>query len=96
MSILLPSGVACSVGSPFSQLTLAGKEVFLQSPGPGVRIVAFTEYTRSTGMDLVCYAYEQSRSDTADIAFRRFSGDNGRTWTCPSSRVDLARGRSGE
>ncbi len=62
---------------------LVSKEVFL--PGrPGVRVVAQAFHVRSRGQEMISRHSEQTKSDKADIAYQRFSGDNGRTWSSPS------------
>jgi hypothetical protein len=57
------------------------REVFLKSPAPGTGIGAFSYYTRPTGLELISRHNYATRSDTSDRAFRRFSPDNGRTWS---------------
>jgi hypothetical protein len=64
---------------------LVGKRVFLKCPRPGVRVVAFADYARAAGPDMISYSSEQTRSDASDIAFLRFSADNGRTWSDPQA-----------
>ena len=44
-------------------------------------MLAATYYTRPTGTELISIHQLMSRSDTVDVAFTRYSGDNGRTWT---------------
>ncbi len=72
-------------GSAPARLVFVGKEVFLQCPRSGVRVVGFADYARATGLDMISYSSEQTRSDTADIAYLRFSADNGRTWSEPQA-----------
>lgn len=58
------------------------REVFLPSPGKGVGILASTfESSRDGG--LVSLHSTISRSDTLNVAYRRHSTDNGRTWSEP-------------
>ena len=57
------------------------REVFVPAPAPGVAACSGTYYTRPAGTELVGYHKYASRSDTIDQAFRRFSPDNGRTWS---------------
>jgi hypothetical protein len=57
------------------------REIFLPSPRPGTAVLANTYYTRPTGFDLISMHELTSRSDTTDVAFFRYSKDNGRTWT---------------
>ncbi|MFI5357614.1 MAG: sialidase family protein [Opitutales bacterium] len=56
------------------------REVFLAPPRPDVSVVASTCYSRRRGLDLISTHELMSRSDTADIAFCRYSSDHGRTW----------------
>lgn len=78
---------------PADELELAGREKFIATPGEGVRINARAYYTRKTGNSLKSFHNQQSRSDTADVAFQRFSDDNGQIWSKPvtvttNSRTD--------
>lgn len=57
------------------------REIFLASPKPGTAVLANVYYTRPTGLDLISMHQLMSRSDTTDLAFFRYSSDNGRTWT---------------
>lgn len=57
------------------------REVFLKSPKPGVAVLASSYYTRPSGLDLISMHQLMSRSDMTDVAFFRYSQDNGRTWT---------------
>lgn len=68
-----------------SRPALVGKEIFLKCPRPGVRVVALADYAHAAGLEMICYSSEQTRSDTSDIAYRRFSTDNGRTWSEPET-----------
>jgi len=69
---------------------LVGKEVFI--PGrPGVRVVAQAFYVRSEGQEMISRYSEQTKSDKADIAYQRFSHDNGRTWSTPAMLVTNER-----
>jgi len=54
-------------------------EVFIKSPRAACNATAY--YTRGQGVEKVCYMSTQSRSDTADTRQRRFSKDNGQTWS---------------
>jgi hypothetical protein len=57
------------------------REVFLKSPAPGTTVGASSYYTQRTGAELLSRHRYSTRSDTSDQAFRRFSPDNGRTWS---------------
>ena len=57
------------------------REVFLPSPRAGTAVLANTYYTRPSGSELISMHELTSRSDTTDVAFFRYSNDNGRTWS---------------
>lgn len=57
------------------------RDVFVPSPKPGVAAHAASHYTRPSGGALISTHGLMSRSDTVDIAFIRFSDDDGRTWS---------------
>lgn len=61
-------------------------EVFVKSPGKGTAVMAFAYDTHSKGGSLVSIEQRWSRSDTIDVAYYRWSKDNGRTWTNPVQR----------
>ncbi|MFI5335368.1 MAG: sialidase family protein [Opitutales bacterium] len=56
------------------------REVFLAAPRPDVAVIASTSYRRLHGNELISVHELMSRSDTVDIAYYRYSSDNGRTW----------------
>ncbi len=62
---------------------LVGKEVFWPRPRDGARLVAVAFYTRASGLELACDAMEEIESDKSNRAWRRYSSDNGRTWSEP-------------
>ena len=62
---------------------VASKEIFVASPGKGVAARANTYYTTSNGCDLLSLHSILTRSDTLDLAFVRYSSDNGVTWSEP-------------
>ena len=66
-----------------NELELQGRTKYIATPGEGVRVNARSYYTRSRGHELKGFHNFQSRSDTADVAFKRFSRDNGQTWSEP-------------
>jgi hypothetical protein len=55
--------------------------VFVPSPRKGVATHGSTYYTTLTGGNLLSLHGFESRSDTTDVAFLRYSHDNGKTWT---------------
>ncbi len=81
-------------GKEPSRLEPAPPEVFLETPRAGVRVNAYSVYTRPTGLDLVSRTIEQTKSDTADVAYQRFSNDNGVTWSEPQ-KIDTFAERPG-
>ena len=66
-------------------MNLLSVETFVPSPAPGVGVFASSYYARRHGGELVSVHSHISRSDTADVAFIRRSGDNGRTWSAPEA-----------
>jgi BNR repeat-containing family member/BNR repeat-like domain len=78
-----------------SRLRLAGSEVFMKSPRPGVRINAHSYYSRKTGLDLVSLHTEQTKSDSCDSGLMRFSKDNGRSWSQPRKVAMRGKSRQG-
>jgi hypothetical protein len=57
------------------------KEIFIEAPSDQVSVGANAFYSRSHGTDMMCVKSISSRSDTSDTISRRFSTDNGTTWT---------------
>jgi hypothetical protein len=55
----------------------------MASPRAGVAVHAVSSYTRPEGAALVGYHSEESMSDLIDICWKRFSDDNGTTWSEP-------------
>ncbi len=58
-----------------------GTARFLATPKAGVRTNGRSFYTRARGVEKMSLHSHQTRSDTADVAFQRFSKDNGRSWS---------------
>lgn len=56
------------------------REIFVPSPQPGSSVLATSFYTRKTGVDLFSAHEIFKRSDTVEVAYFRYSSDNGRTW----------------
>ncbi len=81
------AAVAYSTTESAGELVFAGRTRFFATPKEGVRVNARAYYTRSTGNSLKSFHDFQSRSDTADVAFQRFSQDNGRNWSDPVTVV---------
>src|SRR5262245_60739212 len=64
-------------------ITLRSKSLFLASPGPKTTLWSNVYYTRSTGVEKCCFHFLEQRDDLYDGVYRRFSLDNGRTWSEP-------------
>jgi len=63
---------------------VVSREVFVPSPKPGVATHGASYYTSLDSRSLISIHGYESRSDTTDAAFIRFSQDNGRTWSEPT------------
>ena len=58
-------------------------ELFIETPDRGTSVFGSADYCGPTGTGMLCeYRYEVI-SDIDDARFRRWSGDNGRTWSDP-------------
>ncbi len=64
-------------------MRLKSREVFSETPRPGILALGNSFYTRSKDLDKMRVLSTMTRSDTADTIQRGFSGDNGRTWSEP-------------
>lgn len=62
-------------------------EVFIKAPAKGTAVMAYAYYTRASGIDLMSIEQRWTRSDTIDVAYYRYSKDNGRSWTDPVEKV---------
>ncbi|MBI4026268.1 MAG: exo-alpha-sialidase [Verrucomicrobia bacterium] len=60
---------------------LVSRSVFVPSPGDDVAVIAASFYTRRDGLELVSFHSQMTRGDVCDVTFRRYSTDNGRTWS---------------
>ncbi len=60
---------------------LKSKTLFVASPEPGASVTANTYYTRHKGLEKICVMSLSRKSDTSDDFQRRFSTDNGKTWS---------------
>jgi hypothetical protein len=73
---------SAGAGSPSARLPrLASKTRFLVASKPKAAVWADCFYTRSSGLELMCLASDEFRSDTGENLRRRVSPDNGRTWS---------------
>lgn len=64
-------------------MELVGKELFAESPGEGVAGLGYCWYVAPEGVQMEASFATQTRSDTSDRRWRRWSSDNGRTWSEP-------------
>lgn len=64
-------------------MELVGQELFAESPGAGVAALAYCWYVAREGVEMEALFATQTRSDTSDRRWRRWSSDNGRTWSDP-------------
>lgn len=64
-------------------MELVGRELFAESPGAGVAALAYCWYVAREGVEMEAVFATQTRSDTSDRRWRRWSSDNGRTWSDP-------------
>jgi len=67
-------------------MKVVGREVFIPSPEAGV-CLTYTPvfYTHLSGLELVSMHVYERRSDMIDVSFLRWSPDNGRTWSEPTT-----------
>lgn len=56
------------------------RDVYVQSPGPGQGVMGGSFYTQLDGLRLMSVHVITQRSDTVEVAYIRYSDDNGRTW----------------
>ncbi|MBI5280288.1 MAG: exo-alpha-sialidase [Candidatus Solibacter usitatus] len=63
------------------------RELFVASPGKGTAVMASAFYTGRRGGGMMSMESRWSRSDTIDVAFLRYSGDYGRTWSKPEKMI---------
>ncbi|MBN2296306.1 MAG: exo-alpha-sialidase [Pirellulales bacterium] len=62
------------------KLKVVSKTLFVKSP-PGGTAFVNTSYTRGKGLEKMCVRFISRRCDTFDDFSRRFSTDNGKTWS---------------
>lgn len=79
---IAPSIITRGLGQESSRATFGPirREVFLEPGRPNASVCASTFYTRSKGLDVLSIHELMMRSDTVEIAYYRYSSDNGRTW----------------
>ena len=61
-------------------MELVSRELFAESPEKGVAGLGYCWYVRAEGVEMEAMYATQTRSDTNDRRWRRWSSDNGRTW----------------
>ncbi len=76
-------------------MKLVGRELFAESPGAGVAGLGYCWYVGREGVEMEAGFATQSRSDTNDRRWRRWSGDNGRTWGEPEEIEFIRRDSEG-
>jgi len=64
-------------------MKLVSRGLFAASPEKGVAGLGYCWYVRPKGVEMEAVFATQSRSDTNDRRWRRWSSDNGRTWGEP-------------
>ena len=80
LMMIATAGAADAAGP---RLEYVGKQVFIATPKRGVNLKAWSYYTQPTGLELFCRYSHQVRSDSVEVAFEKYSPDNGRTWGEP-------------
>ena len=76
-------------------INVVSREVFMPSPAPGAGVHAQTYYLARQGGAMMSLHTIETRSDTLEVAYRRYSEDHGRTWSAPEEwamRFDDPRG----
>lgn len=89
---LLFSYSADAEGDP--PIRLVGVETFVASTTPGARVNGYAYYARAEGLDMISMHSEETVSDKLDVMYRRFSSDNGKTWS-PSESIVTNRPTDG-
>ena len=56
------------------------RETFVPSPGTGKGVMGGCFYTQNEGLRLMSTHVVMQRSDTVEVAYIRYSPDNGKTW----------------
>lgn len=69
------------VGPMASKPKVRSRKAFAAAAGPGVTAWVESFYTRGEGLEKMSTVGTSTRSDTTDTLQRRFSADNGRTWS---------------
>lgn len=82
-TVLVLSATAVVAAANEPRLEYVGKKVFVATPKRGVNLKAWSYYTQPTGLELYCRFSHQTRSDSIEASFEKYSPDNGRTWSEP-------------
>ncbi len=61
-------------------MEVISRDVFVPSPGPGQGVMGGSFYTQRDGLRLMSVHAITQRSDTVEVAYIRYSDDNGVTW----------------
>lgn len=61
-------------------MEVVSRDTFVESPGPGQGVMGGSFYTERDGLRLMSVHVITQRSDTVEVAYIRYSVDNGRTW----------------
>lgn len=85
--------------APDGKLRLVSREVIFKTPGEGVRVGSQAFYTRPNDspqrFHMLLHRGTQTKSDKADSGERRFSTDNGKTWSEPEKVTVVRRVEGG-
>ena len=79
----LGSAAAAASAAAAKNQNRVRSEVFLRSPAPGTAVIAQAYYTGASGGAMMSIEQRLSRSDTVDVAYYRYSKDNGISWSAP-------------
>jgi hypothetical protein len=74
---------------------IMSRDVFVHSPGLGQGVMGGSFYTQNDGLRLMSVHVITQRSDTVEVAYIRYSDDNGRSWSDETEwpmRFDAAEG----
>ncbi len=77
-------------GGGTSSMKLVGREVFARSPAQGVAGLGHCWYVRPDGVEMEAVYAAQTKSDMRDRQWRKWSGDNSKTWGEPEE-IDFIR-----
>ena len=85
--LMLPPVIPLAAANADWRLSLIAKvvdrSVFLSTPASNIAVLGATNYIHSDGDELLSMHKHMSRSDTADVGYKRWSTDGGKTWSEP-------------